>query len=119
MASVISNGPAEPFSDQQLQLTSTFHGGVVNSNRSLGILRFSEAIAWTSIFSYVYGMIQPFKDQDGSRKNIMAVYAGLLVASFSFGEFVTGVGWGKVSTLIGRNSTLLLGVVGGMISSIL
>lgn len=64
-------------------------------------------------------MIQSFKDQDGSSKNITAVYAGLLVASFTFGEFLTGVGWGKVSTLIGRKPTLLLGVVGGMISSIL
>lgn len=64
-------------------------------------------------------MIQSFKDQDMSNKDIAAVYAGLLVASFTFGEFVTGILWGKISTLIGRKPTLLLGVAGGMISAIL
>lgn len=53
-----------------------------------------------------------------SNKDITAVYAGLLVASFTFGEFMTGILWGKVSTLIGRKPTLLVGVIGGIISAL-
>lgn len=63
-------------------------------------------------------MMQSLKDHDMSTE-ITAVHAGLLVASFTFGEFVTGILWGKVSTSIGRKPTLLLGVFGGMVATIL
>ncbi|KAI0383261.1 major facilitator superfamily domain-containing protein [Hypomontagnella monticulosa] len=83
---------------------------------SLGILRATEAIAWTSIFPYVYFMIQSF---DGVPESQITFYAGLLVAIFTFCEFLSGMIWARVSDRIGRKLVLLVGSVCGMIAALL
>ena len=82
---------------------------------SLGLFRFSEAVAWTSIFPYVYFMVQSFPDRGQSDP---AFITGLLVASFTFCEFLGSSFWASVSDRIGRKPTLLLGAACGIITVI-
>ena len=81
-----------------------------------GLFRFSEALAWTSIFPYAYFMVQSFGE--GSKANT-AFLVGLLIAIFTFCEFLTGTLWAKASDKIGRKPILLIGVLGAMISATL
>ncbi|SPO04668.1 uncharacterized protein DNG_07353 [Cephalotrichum gorgonifer] len=82
---------------------------------TLGLLRATEAIAWTSIFPYVYFMIPSF---DGVDKKDIPFYAGLHVAVFTFCEFLSGALWAKLSDRIGRRTTLLIGALCGMATSL-
>ncbi|KAK4203399.1 putative permease [Triangularia verruculosa] len=98
-----NNPQAGSISDIRLQLTS------------LGLLRATEAIAWTSIFPYVYFMIRSFNDVPESK---ITFYAGLLIAIFTFAEFLSGMVWSRLSDRIGRKKCLLIGSLCGMITSL-
>ncbi|KAM7215759.1 protein zinc induced facilitator-LIKE 1 [Rhypophila decipiens] len=74
---------------------------------SLGMLRATEAIAWTSIFPYVYFMIRSFDEVPTSR---ITFYAGFLIAVFTFAEFLSNMVWSR--------KTLLIGSVGGIITAL-
>ncbi|CAH2352226.1 uncharacterized membrane protein [[Candida] railenensis] len=74
------------------------------------LIRFSEPIAFTSMFPYVYFMIRDFgivKDD----ANISA-FTGYLSASFAFFQFLLCVYWSKLSDKVGRKPILLFGLVG-------
>ena len=45
-------------------------------------------------------------------------YAGLLIAVFTFCEFLSSMLWAKLSDRIGRKSVLLIGSLCGMITSL-
>lgn len=62
-------------------------------------------------------MVQSFDESYISGQADAAFYAGFLIASFTFGEFLTGILWGKISNKIGRKPTLLIGVAGGLVSA--
>lgn len=81
----------------------------------LGVFRFSEAVAWTSIFPYVYFMVQEFSDRSQSDT---AFITGLLIASFTFCEFLGSSFWAMVSDRIGRKPTLLIGATCGVITAL-
>lgn len=70
-----------------------------------------------SIFPYAYRMIETFniaRDHDQ-----ISIYAGMLVTSFAFAEFSTGVVWGRISDRVGRKPVLIFGLVGTALSMIL
>ncbi|KAK4124761.1 MFS general substrate transporter [Parathielavia appendiculata] len=79
----------------------------------LGLIRATEAIAWTSTFPYAYFMIRSFEVPEHD----IAFYAGALVAVFTFGEFLTGVVWARVSDRIGRKPTALVGIFCGFVTA--
>src|ERR1700721_3897424 len=89
----------------------------VKSN-AIGMFRFSEALAWTTIFPYVFFMMQSFLAENPKRDANAAAYASLTVALFTFGEFLMGIFWAKVSDRLGKKPTLIIGVVGGSISAL-
>lgn len=74
--------------------------------RTLGLYRFSEALAWTSIFPYAFSMVSSF---DGVGKANPALIVGLLISVFTFCEFLSATAWAKVSDKVGRKPTLLIG----------
>ena len=93
----------------------------------LAACRFSEPVAMTSSFPYLFFMIRDFHISD-DEKNI-GHYAGLLASSFSFAQFfsgfsyllsfycrevltMTGLPWGRISDLYGRKPVVLLGLLG-------
>ncbi|KAL2194240.1 major facilitator superfamily domain-containing protein [Corynascus similis CBS 632.67] len=80
----------------------------------LGLIRATEAIAWTSIFPYAYFMIQSFKVSE----NDIAFYVGCLIAVYTLGEFLTAVTWARVSDRIGRKPTLVLGSFCGLVTAL-
>ena len=80
----------------------------------LGLFRFSEAVAWTSIFPYVYFMVRSFPDRGQSDP---AFITGLLIASFTFCEFLSSSPWASVSDRIGRRPTLLIGATCGIVTA--
>jgi len=79
------------------------------------MIRATEAIAWTSIFPYAYYMIQSFGEVPD--KDIV-FYAGLLVATFTFCEFLSAMVWARVSDHIGRKPTLIIGCLCGAAASL-
>jgi MFS family permease len=79
---------------------------------SPGLIRFTEAVAWTSIFPYSYFMIRSFRSI--SEDNV-ALFAGLLVSIFTFAEFLSAMPWAWVADRIGRRYTLLIGIVGSIV----
>jgi len=54
----------------------------------LAACRFSEPVAMTSSFPYLFFMIRDFHLTDDEKK--IGRYAGLLASSFSFAQFVSG-----------------------------
>ncbi|EGE08450.1 MFS multidrug transporter [Trichophyton equinum CBS 127.97] len=84
----------------------------------LGLFRFSEALAWTTIFPYAFTMTKTFLPADGNQAARAAVLASSTVSLFTFGEFLTAVPWAKVSDRIGRKRTLMIGVVCGAASAL-
>ena len=82
----------------------------------LGLFRFSEAIAWTSIFPYAYFMVQNFASA-GKQDNV-ALLASLFVVAFTFCEFLSSSFWSWASDQLGRKITLLIGGGCGVIGAI-
>ncbi|CZR66893.1 uncharacterized protein PAC_16794 [Phialocephala subalpina] len=78
----------------------------------LGSVRFSEALAWTSVFPYAFFMMQSMLPEVPNRDGQAATYASLAIGLFTFGEFLSGVARAKVSDRIGRKLTLIIGVIG-------
>ncbi|KAI0015214.1 major facilitator superfamily domain-containing protein [Xylariomycetidae sp. FL0641] len=79
----------------------------------LGSLRATEAIAWTSIFPYAYFMIVSFP---GVAEAQIPLFAGLLIAIFTFCEFLSGMVWARVADRVGRKKALLVGSVCGTVT---
>lgn len=63
-------------------------------------------------------MVKSLSGPESSKDNI-AIYAGLMVSVFTFGEFVGAPLWAKVSDRIGRKPTMLIGSVGAVFSALL
>lgn len=69
-----------------------------------------------SIFPYAYRMIETFNiTTDESR---ISIYAGMLITSFAFAEFSTGIVWGRISDKVGRKPVLIMGLVGTALSMV-
>ena len=84
-----------------------------------GLFPLSEAIAWTSIFPYIYAMVDSFLSPEQSVEGTdgPATYAGIMVSIFTFGEFLMAPQWARISDAIGRKPTLLIGSFGAIISA--
>ena len=52
-------------------------------------------------------------------KDDIAFWVGITAASFSFSQFTSSVFWGRVSDRFGRKATILFGLSGTLISSLL
>ncbi|EEP82521.1 predicted protein [Uncinocarpus reesii 1704] len=84
-------------------------------SHALGVFRATEAIAWTSIFPYVYFMIESFAEV---KQAGIPVYAGLLITVFTFCEFISGIIWARISDRIGRKATLVIGTFCGIFATV-
>jgi MFS family permease len=67
-----------------------------------------------SIFPYSYQMVESFNITADPGK--IAVYTGLITASFAFAEFLTGMMWGRLSDKVGRKPVLIGGLIGTALS---
>ena len=74
-------------------------------------------MVFTSIFAYIFFMIQDFNITDNPAE--IATYAGYLSASFAICQFLFSVQYAQASVKFGRKPVLLFGVVGTAISSLL
>ncbi|KFY29274.1 hypothetical protein V493_02449 [Pseudogymnoascus sp. VKM F-4281 (FW-2241)] len=84
----------------------------------LGCFPLSEGVAWSTIFPYIYSMVKSLSAQESSKDDI-AIYAGLMVSVFTFGEFIGAPQWAKISDRIGRKPTILIGSIGAVFSALL
>jgi MFS family permease len=89
----------------------------LSSNNYPGLFPLSEHIAWSSIFPYIYTMVQSISPSTDHEGHNSAFYAALLVSAFTFGEFLMAPQWAKISDRVGRKPTLLIGSVGAMFSA--
>lgn len=83
----------------------------------LCIIRLGEPMVFTSIFAYIFFMIQDFKIAKTPAE--IATYAGYLLASFAIFQFLFCVQYAQASTKFGRKPVLLFGVLGTGVSSLL
>lgn len=51
--------------------------------------------------------------------NQISIYAGMLITSFAFAEFSTGIVWGRISDKVGRKPVLVFGLLGTALSMII
>ncbi|CDK24872.1 unnamed protein product [Kuraishia capsulata CBS 1993] len=76
----------------------------------ISMIRFSEPIAFTSLFPYMYFMVKDFgvaeTDEDISK------YCGYISSAFAFFQFLCSVHWGHYADVIGRKPVLLIGLLG-------
>ena len=88
-------------------------------------------MAWTSVFPYIYSMIKSFPTSTSnasdpstpttisqSADQRAAVWAGILVSVFTFGEFLMAPQWARISDQFGRKPTLLAGSMLAVISAL-
>jgi MFS family permease len=87
-----------------------FEANVANE----ALCRISEPIAFTSIFPYIYYMVQTFGITDDEKK--ISIYAGMVTSAFAIAEFSASIFWGWLSDKIGRKPVLLTGLAGTGIS---
>ena len=80
-----------------------------------GLLRATDSIAWTSIFPYVYSMIRSYSSVEETQ---ISYYTGLMIAIFTFCEFLSGMLWAKLSDRIGRKPALLIGSFCGIVTAL-
>ncbi|KAH7356437.1 major facilitator superfamily domain-containing protein, partial [Rhexocercosporidium sp. MPI-PUGE-AT-0058] len=78
------------------------------------LCRICESITFMSIFPYVYYMTKDFDIAKNDSE--IATYAGMLLSTFPFTEFLSGVAWGRLSDRIGRKPVLLTGLIGTALS---
>jgi MFS family permease len=64
-------------------------------------------------------MVQSLSPPSESNDHNAAVFAGIMISVFTFGEFLMAPQWARISDRIGRKPTLLIGSVGAMISATL
>ncbi|CAN3475540.1 major facilitator superfamily domain-containing protein YCR023C [Diutina catenulata] len=83
----------------------------------ISLIRFTEPIAFTSLFPYVYFMIRDFRI--APTESQISKYSGYLAASFSLCQFIFAVRWGKLADRIGRKWVLLLGQLGTSVALLL
>lgn len=69
-----------------------------------------------SIFPYAYRMIETFDITSDDTQ--ISMYAGMLITSFAFAEFSTGVIWGRISDRVGRKPVLITGLIGTALSMV-
>ncbi len=70
-----------------------------------------------SIFPYVYFMIEDFAIT--TDKNMISVYAGMVLSAFTLAEFSCSMLWGKVSDRLGRKPIILTGLAGTGVSMLI
>lgn len=82
----------------------------------LALVRAAEPIAILSILPYAWKFVLHFNVADHSNASF---YAGILIASFSLAESLSGVFWGGLSDRLGRKPVLILGCCGTIVSLLL
>ena len=80
----------------------------------LTLARLSEPLVQTSLQAYMFYQLRSFDHRLPDAT--IASQAGLLQASFTAAQTLTGVFWGRVADSWGRKPVLLLGSLGTMIS---
>lgn len=83
----------------------------------VSLIRFSEPLAFTSLFPYLYFMIRDF--QIAPTEQEISKYSGYLASSFAFCQFLCAVQWGKALNKVGRKPILLFGLFGTSLSLLL
>ncbi|CAI4057264.1 hypothetical protein N7582_000815 [Saccharomyces uvarum] len=80
----------------------------------VSLVRFSEPIAFSSLFPYVYFMVKDFKIAPNDAQ--VSKYSGYLSSSFALCQVISAYHWGRFSETHGRKITLTCGLIGTSIS---
>jgi len=83
----------------------------------LGLCRIVEPIAFTSVFPYIYYMVESFNITTDDQQ--ISIYTGMITSAFALAEFSTGFIWGRLSDRVGRKPVLLGGMAGTGLSMLL
>lgn len=79
----------------------------------LVIARIVEPFTYNSISPYIYYMVKDFGYNDPAT---ISRWVTIITTSFSLGQGISGVFWGRFSDTRGRKPTLLLGLIGTLIA---
>ncbi|CCH57940.1 hypothetical protein TBLA_0A01410 [Henningerozyma blattae CBS 6284] len=76
----------------------------------VSLVRFSEPIAFTSLFPYVYFMVKDFHIAPNDAQ--VSKYSGYLSSTFSLCQVLAAFHWGRFADRGGRKITLVCGLIG-------
>lgn len=85
-----------------------------NVTNETALCRICEPIAFTSIFPYIFYMVQTFGITEDEKQ--ISIYAGMVTSAFAIAEFSASIFWGWLSDRVGRKPVLLTGLAGTGIS---
>lgn len=80
----------------------------------LALCRLAEPIAFVSIVSYSFVMVQDIKGEKDA-----SFYSGLLISAFAVCEASTAMMWGALSDKYGRKPIIMIALAGTAISSLI
>ncbi|AJQ34267.1 CHS_3a_G0005690.mRNA.1.CDS.1 [Saccharomyces cerevisiae] len=80
----------------------------------VSLVRFSEPIAFSSLFPYVYFMVRDFNIAPNDAQ--VSKYSGYLSSSFALCQVISAYHWGRFSEKHGRKITLTCGLIGTSVS---
>ncbi|KAH3903396.1 uncharacterized protein SCODWIG_01776 [Saccharomycodes ludwigii] len=80
----------------------------------ISLVRFSEPIAFTSLFPYVYFMVNDFHIAPNEAQ--VSKYSGYLSSSFALCQVLSSFQWGKFADKNGRKPALCFGLIGTSVS---
>nr|QFR37099.1 MFS transporter [Cyberlindnera americana] len=83
----------------------------------IALVRFSEPITFTSLFPYCYFMVRDFGIAKSEAE--VSMYSGYLSSIFAFCQMIMGFQWGRFADKHGRKPTLMIGLTGSIVSSLL
>lgn len=79
--------------------------------------RLSEPIAFSSLFPYVYFLTRDF--HIAKTESDISKYAGYLSSVFALSQVLSAIQWSKFSQVRGRKITIMIGLFGSMLSTLL
>lgn len=85
--------------------------------RITALCRFSEPVAFCSIFPYVTNFVESLNIAENEQA--VSIYAGALISAFALAEFAAAAFWGRISDKIGRKPVLLTGLFGTGLSMLI
>lgn len=114
LVSVEESTPAPEEDKRKFTIREQLQGFPLTQILVLMAARVAEPISFTSLFPYVFFMVQHLRPEDSEAS--VARYAGYISGSFALCQALTGVIWGSLSDKYGRKPLLVIGLLGSSIS---
>ncbi len=102
---------------KKLSFKGQLDGFPIGQITVIALVRFSEPIAFTSIFPYLFFMVRDFNC--AKNEGEIATYAGYISGCFALCQVLTGIHWGRMSDKYGRKPIIISSMFGTILGMLL